>query len=232
MLRAILFDFNGVLIDDEPLHLEAFAEALAEEGLALDRQVYLEEFFGRDDRTALRRFLAGRGERLDGVREARLLARKAAYYRRRLHSAPYPLRQPVVALALQLAAAGRTLGVVSGAARVEVSDALGVAGILDRLKVLVTAEDVERCKPDPAGYLLALDRLNSRGPLPERLLHPHEVAAIEDSPRGLAAAAAAGLVTFGLAAPAFPADLRQADRVLAESDLDLERLDALAAGLG
>jgi HAD superfamily hydrolase (TIGR01509 family) len=228
MIRALLFDFNGVLIDDEPLHFEAFARVLREEGLSLDRASYTEEFFGRDDRGALESFFARRGEALDGVREARLLARKAAYYRQVLHAGSYPLREAVVELVREAAADGRTVGVVSGAPGVELHDALGVAGLLDLLKVVIAAEDVERGKPDPAGYRLALERFNSRSPLPERLLHPHEVAAIEDSPRGLAAASAAGLVTFGLAAPGFPSDLSAADRILGEADLRLARLDALA----
>jgi HAD superfamily hydrolase (TIGR01509 family) len=227
MLRALLLDFNGVLIDDEPLHFEAFTRVLAEEGHPLSREQYYEEFYGRDDAGGLRAHYRRIGAPLEGVREARMLARKSSYYRQLLHKGGYPLRPAVVALAHEVAAAGRMLGVVSGAARGELHEVLQAAGLRDALKVVVGAEDVERGKPDPAGYRLALERLNTRHPLPERLLHPHEVAAIEDSPRGVAAAMAAGLVTFGLAAPAFPADLSAADRILSEDELELARLDPL-----
>ena len=110
------------------------------------------------------------------------------------------------------------LGIVTGALRDEVENALEQAGLRARFKVVVTGEDVAVNKPDPAGYRLGIERLNSEAPLPERLVHPHEVMAIEDSPQGLAAAGAAGLVTLGLA-QSYPAE-------------HLAAADAVAPGLG
>ena len=85
------------------------------------------------------------------------------------------------------------LGIVSGALRDEVEGALRQSGLRNLFKVLITAEDVAEGKPDPEGYLRALEALNSTPPLPERLIHPHEVLAVEDSPAGLSAAADIGL---------------------------------------
>jgi beta-phosphoglucomutase len=135
-----------------------------------------------------------------------------------------------VELVQALAAGGRMLGVVSGALREEVEGALRQAGLLDRFKVLVTAEDVAEGKPDPEGYLKALESLNSQPPLPERLLHPHEVLAVEDSPAGLAAAAEVGFPTLGVA-HTFPAGrLSAADAVAASlRELTPEGLDRLFA---
>ena len=122
------------------------------------------------------------------------------------------------------------LGVVSGALRQEVEGALRQAGLAERFKVLVTAEDVAEGKPDPEGYRRALEALNSLPPLPERLLHPHEVLAVEDSPAGLAAAAAIGLVTLGVAQTYPPDALRDADQVAASvKGLTLDHLERLYA---
>jgi beta-phosphoglucomutase len=160
----------------------------------------------------------------------RLIARKASYYQERIRRSGYPFFPGAVELVRSLSAQGTMLGVVSGALREEVEGALRQAGILDRFKVLVTAEDVEAGKPDPQGYLRALEALNSQPPLPERLLHPHEVLAVEDSPAGLTAAADVGLPTLGVAHTYPAARLREAD-VVVESlrDLTPERLERLYA---
>jgi phosphoglycolate phosphatase/beta-phosphoglucomutase len=160
----------------------------------------------------------------------RLVARKASYYQEHIRRSGYPFFPGAVELVQALAGGGRMLGVVSGALREEVEGALRQAGILDRFKVLVSAEDVAEGKPDPEGYLAALERLNSQPPLPERLLHPHEVLAVEDSPAGLAAAAEVGFPTLGVA-HTFPAGrLAAADAVAASlRELTPEGLDRLFA---
>jgi len=126
------------------------------------------------------------------------------------------------------------LGVVSGALREEVEGALRQEGLLDRFKVLVTAEDVEEGMPSPEGYQRALEALNARSPLPERLLHPHEVLAVEDIPLGVAAAAEVGLATLGIFRPysdeASRGLLHGADAVVEGlGELTLERLERLYA---
>ena len=230
MLRAILFDFNGVLVDDEPIHLEIFQRVLAEEGFALSAEDYYARYLGLDDRGCFAAVLAAAGEPATVPRVMRLIARKASYYQERIRREGYPFFSGAVDLIESLAADRRMLGVVSGALREEVEGALRQAGILDRFKVLVTAEDVREGKPDPEGYQRAMEALNSLPPLPERLLHPHEVLAVEDSPAGLAAAAALGLATLGLT-HSFPAQrLRAADAVAASlRELTPERLERLFA---
>jgi HAD superfamily hydrolase (TIGR01509 family) len=230
VLRAILFDFNGVLVDDEPIHLEIFQRVLAEEGVPFSAAEYYARFLGLDDRACFAAVLEQAGEPVTVPRLMRLIARKASYYQERIRKGGYPFFPGAVELVAALAAKGRMLGVVSGALREEVEGALRQARVLDRFKVLVTAEDVDEGKPDPQGYLRALEALNSLPPLPERLLHPHEVLAIEDTPAGLAAAAEVGLVTLGLA-HTYPADrLREADAVAERlRELTPERLEQLFA---
>lgn len=199
MLRALLLDFNGVLVDDEPLHFELFRRVLAEEGLDLSERDYYERYLGFDDRGAFLAKLADAGRTADPPQLARLIARKAAYYQELVHRQGYPFFPGARELVRAAAEAGLRLGVVSGALREEVAGALVQAGLAERVPILVTAEDVAESKPHPEGYLLALELLNSVPPLPERLIHPHEVLAIEDSPAGLESAAAAGLRTLGVA---------------------------------
>jgi HAD superfamily hydrolase (TIGR01509 family) len=199
VLRAVLFDFNGVLVDDEPIHLQIFQRVLGEEGIPLAADAYYSRYVGLDDRACFAAVLAAAGETATVPRLMRLIARKASYYQERIRREGYPFFPGAVELVEALSAGATMLGVVSGALREEVEGALRQAGILNRFKVLVTAEDVREGKPDPEGYLRALEALNSLPPLPERLLHPHEVLAIEDSPAGLAAAGELGFATLGIA---------------------------------
>jgi HAD superfamily hydrolase (TIGR01509 family) len=199
VLRALLFDFNGVLVDDEPLHFELFQRVLSEEGLELSERDYYERYLGFDDRGAFFAKLADAGRTAEPSHVARLVARKAAYYQELIHRRGYPFFPGALELVRAAAADGLRLGVVSGALRDEVAGALGQAGLTDLIPILVTAEDVAESKPHPEGYLLALELLNSVPPLPERLIHPHEVVAIEDSPAGLESAAGAGLLTLAVA---------------------------------
>ncbi len=228
MIRAILFDFNGILVDDEPIHLEMFQRVLAEEGIELTAAAYYERYLGFDDRGCFAAVLEGAGEVPSVPRLMRLSARKAAYYQERIRGGGYPLFPGAFELVRAAAGAGLMLGVVSGALREEVEGALRQAGVADFFKALVTADDVERGKPDPEGYRRALEALNGLPPLPERLLHPHEVVAIEDSPAGLAAAAEVGLTTLGIAHTYPVATLSSADAVVESlQGLDLAGLAAL-----
>jgi beta-phosphoglucomutase len=230
VLRAVLFDFNGVLVDDEPIHLEVFQRVLADEGIPLSAEDYWSRYLGLNDRTCFAAVLTAAGEPATIPRLMRLVARKASYYQERIRRTGYPFFPGAVELVTALAAQGRMLGVVSGALREEVEGALRQAGILDRFKVLISTEDVEQGKPHPEGYLKALEGLNSLPPLPERLFHPHEVLAVEDSPAGLAAAADVGLPTLGVA-QTYPAGrLSGADAVAASlAELTPESLDRLFA---
>jgi beta-phosphoglucomutase len=228
VIRAILFDFNGILVDDEPIHLEMFQRVLGDEGITLTAEDYYRDYLGMDDRGCFAAVLQKAGEAPTVPCLMRLIARKASYYQERMRQSGYPFFPGAAELVAELAAAGRMLGIVSGALSEEVESALRQAGLRDRFKVLVTAEDVTEGKPDPEGYRRALEGLNSFPPLPERLLHPHEVLAIEDSPAGLAAAADLGLSTLAVAHTYPPHRLRMADAV-AESleGMTVARLERL-----
>ncbi len=214
MIRALIFDFNGVLVDDEPLHYELFAQVLGEEGVKLAEADYYRHYIGFDDRGCFQAALAQAGRPSDPLLLMRLITRKATYYRERIRAEGYPFFAGACALVKSAAQAGLPLCVVSGALREEVEGALVQAGVSEHFKALITAEDVQAGKPDPEGYQRALEALNSRPPLPDRLIHPHEALAIEDTPAGLAAAAAAGLSTAGVAQTHPASALAEADLVV------------------
>lgn len=228
VLRAILFDFNGVLVDDEPIHFELFQRVLAEEGIALTSEEYYASYLGFDDRGCFTAALAAAGREETPAGLSRLIARKAAYYQIRIRGEGFPFFPGAEELIVAAADAGLMLGVVSGALREEVEGALEQLGVRSRFKAVVTSEDVAESKPDPESYRRGLELLNALPPLPRRLLHPHEVLAIEDSAAGLASAAANGLLTLGVAHTYPAAELEQADQVVDSlAEVDLARLRQL-----
>ncbi|HXO22516.1 MAG TPA: HAD hydrolase-like protein, partial [Thermoanaerobaculia bacterium] len=105
MLRAILFDFNGVLVDDEPIHLEILQRVLGEEGLALAAEDYYGRYLGLDDRGCFGAVLRAAGEDVSPPRLMRLIARKASYYQARIRQGGYPIFPGAVELILEAAGA-------------------------------------------------------------------------------------------------------------------------------
>lgn len=230
MLRALLFDFNGVLIDDEPVHLQMFRKVLQEEELSLSTEDYYEHYLGLDDRACFTAILERAGRAASPPAVMRLIARKAAYYQEWAHREGLRFFPGAVELVREAAEHGLMLGLVSGALREEIEQALRRAGLREHFKTVVAAEDVGEGKPDAEGYRKGLDELNAIPPYPDPLIHPHEVLAIEDSPAGIEAASAAGLVTLGVAQTYGAERLSAAHTVVASLDgLRLARLQELYA---
>jgi beta-phosphoglucomutase len=208
--NVLLLDYNGVIVDDEPLHCEAFFAVLAEEGLPLSREDYYAEFLGMDDRACFRLALNRDGRPIVPGDVGHLVDRKRARY---LALAERGLPLVAGAAAFVREAARRwPVAVVSGATRREVALGLSLAGIAEVLHTVVTCEDVPTSKPDPAGFRLALARLSAAAPDPCR------AAIVEDSLPGLAAARAlgAGCLMFATTHPA--AALAGADLVWTSFD--------------
>lgn len=184
MTDALLLDYNGVIVDDEPLHCEAFLAVLGEEGIVLGRDAYSTAYLGLDDRACFRKALDDHGRPAPPGDVAHLMARKGAYYRA-LARRSLPIVPGVGAFVLAAAKRFR-IAVVSGAVRSEVAVGLERAGIGGAVSVIVTSEDVPGSKPDPAGLRLALARLGEPGRGPWRAV------VAEDSLPGLGAARALG----------------------------------------
>ena len=131
MLRAVLFDFNGVLVDDEPLHFALFRKVLREEGLDFTEKDYYSKYVGFDDKACFAAALEAAGEDTNLGRLMRLITRKSSYYQETIREQGYPFFPGAAKLVQNVAAAGWMLGVVSGALREEVEGARRQEGIAE-----------------------------------------------------------------------------------------------------
>ena len=183
MTSGILFDFNGVIVDDESQHCDALIATLAEYGYALDREAYYRDYLGFDDRECFRFTFERIGHSQDETALRDAIARKHGQYERAIRSSMRLV--PGAADFVESAALdGFQLAIVSGALRSEVELVLELTGLRPHFAEIVAAEDVAACKPDPQGYNRAREMLD---------LAPKRCVVIEDSLPGLSAARAAGL---------------------------------------
>lgn len=212
MIRAIIFDFNGVLADDEASHVLCFQQALAEYGLSLTSEEYYGTYLGMDERTCATRLLTERDGRCDVAQLGAIIERKASLFRDYTAFHTPPLFPGVIEFVKKAGSRCR-LAVASGGRREQIQHALSGTPIEQDFEVMVTADDCAIGKPDPAIYLLTLQRLNDRhahGPV----LMAHDCLVIEDSKAGIQAGRAAGMTVLALATT-YPAEqLREADLIL------------------
>lgn len=212
MLKAIIFDFNGVIVDDEPLHLELFRRVLAEEGIALTDEDYHAKYLGYDDKGCFTAALAdyGRADLANPDFIAELIERKAGYYRDAIKERM--LLFPGVIELVKKLAAKYPMAIASGALRGEIEIVLRHGGIRDCFREIIAAEDVTACKPDPEGYLKALAALNAN--LNDRI-QPDECLVIEDSIAGIEAAKLAGMRCLAVTNSYKADELTNADWIVA-----------------
>jgi beta-phosphoglucomutase len=206
--RAVLFDFNGTLSDDEPIVCAIFQELFAERGRPLSTETYFSELAGTSDPEIVLAWL--------GDYDPALVAEKVVRYRTRVEdgSTVYePARE-----AVRAAAAEAAVGVVSGATRAEIAPALTAAGLDELISATVTVDDVSRGKPAPEGYLTALELLGA---------NPDGSVAFEDSEPGIEAALAAGLRCVAVLGTLPRERLARADTIVERLDADAVR-EALA----
>ena len=162
MASGILFDFNGVIIDDEPQHCDALIATLAEYGYPLDRETYYRDYLGFDDRECFRFTFARDGETVEESRLLEAIERKNEHYERAIR-ADMRLVPGAVDFVEAAALDGHQLAIVSGALRREIALVLELAGLAPHFAEIVAAEDVSACKPDPQGFNRAREALGRRG---------------------------------------------------------------------
>ncbi|BAZ27658.1 HAD family hydrolase [Cylindrospermum sp. NIES-4074] len=229
-LKAVLFDFNGVIIKDEPIHLQLIDEILIQENLQPQRVNERQAALGRSDRACFQQLLANRGRVASEDYLNQLLNRKAEAYVLELEKLEkLPLYPGVEDLIYQVRSRSVSkgdsrsvskgdsrsvskgdsrsvskgdsrnlkLGLVSGAFRKEIELVLERAKLTEYFKVIVAGEDTTTSKPNPDGYLLAVERLNQQ--YPDLNLQPQECLAIEDTPDGIQAAKLAEMQVVGVA---------------------------------
>jgi len=193
---AILFDFDGVLVDSEPLHYACWAEVLAPFGVDFQWEFYREHYIGIDDRDMLHRIAAAASPPLDWRSLWARYPAKKALFERKMERPPFPPELPGLLATLH---GQYRLAVVSTSARVEIEPPLQAGKLRGYFDALVTGEDVERRKPAPDPYLLGARLLGAQRPL-----------VVEDSPAGIASGQAAGFEVLAVAsASAMPAALME-----------------------
>lgn len=216
-LRAILFDFDGVLADTEPLHLEMFCAVLRPRGIRLTEDAYKERFLGLDDRDCFRAVFKEAGQKLSVNLEEELVREKNVRMLQRLSQRSWLL--PGATALIKKAAEDDYLAIVSGALKSEIEAVLKT--VESPIQVIVSAEEVSEGKPSPEGFLKAI-RLLNRDFVPEsEILLPEECLAIEDSPWGIEAARKAEIRCAAVATSYPPSRLKSAEWVFQ----NLERFD-------
>src|SRR6267378_227671 len=209
MIEAIFFDFNGVIIDDEPLQLKAYQEVLKAVGIVLTAEHYYAAL-GMDDKAFVRTAFQREGKDLSEQTMQLAIERKADIHRGLIED-ELPLFPGVVTF-LKASSRRYELGLVSMARQTEIKYALERSRLFALFKVIVSAEEVKNHKPDPECYRLALEKLNARRGHDRRLpLLPQECLVIEDSPPGIESARAAGMRTMGITNTVSESELRGAD---------------------
>lgn len=225
MIQAVLFDFNGVVVDDEPLQMKAYQEVLKAEGITLTEADYYGSL-GTDDTAFVRAAYGRAGAELTDELLRSVIERKSARHRELLGD-ELPLFPGVITFVKALAR-DYPLGVVSMARRAEIDYALGRAGLDGAFAIIVSAEDAAAYKPDPSCYNRALAALNrKRSDAHVMPLQPAECLVIEDAPPGVLAARAAGMRALGVTNTVGERELREAGAEVVTASLADWTVDAL-----
>jgi beta-phosphoglucomutase len=219
VIRAIVFDFDGVIANSEPLHFRAFRDVLAERGITLAEREYYDHYLGFDDVGAFEAIARDRGVPLTTRDIADLTAGKALRMEalERDGSVLFAGARDAVK---RMADRGPT-AIASGAIRAEILRVLEHEQLVRFFRAIVGAEDAPRSKPAPDPYLRALELLSRAVDEP---LRASECVAIEDSKWGLESARAAGLRAIGITHT-------YASDALAGADLVIDHLDQLTPAL-
>jgi HAD superfamily hydrolase (TIGR01509 family) len=224
-LKAVLFDFNGVIIDDESIHEQLLGQILLAENLTLKPGEYKQICLGRSDRACLEDILTNRGRICTPEYLNQLLKKKAQLYVQELEKLQkLPLYPGVDDLIFQARARNFKLAIVSGAIRQEIELVLHRAQLAEYFAAIVAGDDIAVSKPEPDAYLLAVEILNQI--YPSLNLQPQECLAIEDTLTGILAAKKAGMQVVGVA-NTYPFHMlqRQAHWTVDYlTDLELERV--------
>jgi beta-phosphoglucomutase len=197
-MRAVLFDFDGVLVNSEPLHYRALRDCLRPEGIEIGEEEYLTSYLAYDDAEAIRVALEKHGHGFDGPRIRRVAELKATLFDELLDSVPF---FPGAADLVRELAREVPLAIASGALHQEIERILTAGGLRQAFTAIVAADDVARGKPHPEPYLAAMSAVSARVPG----LAPRDCLVVEDSMPGIAAGRAAGMKVLAVAT-SYPAE--------------------------
>ena len=218
MPKAIIFDFDGVIVDSEPLHYQAFVLVGKSFNFEFTWEQYLTQYIGFDDRDAFRYMLAqaieaGHTPDVTDVQQtlADLIEKKQRAFEAIAETGTAAILG-AVELIEEAHDAGLPIAIASGATHEDIEQMTRLLGIRDKFEVIVAADDVEHSKPDPTTYAMAFEKLSALHP--DAGLTPDTTLAIEDTGAGLESAMGAGLQTLALTTTSPPEVLQKAGRVI------------------
>lgn len=206
-IRAVIFDFNGTLSQDEPVLCRIYRELFAEHGKPISDRDYYETLSGLAEHTIAELCLGHGDPRIPAFIRERIDRYRALVADG--STVPGATRD-----AVRFAAGHARLAIVSGAAREEILPVVAAAGLGELFATVVADDDVALGKPDPESYLLALRELGAAGA---------ETLVFEDTGAGVASAKAAGAHVVALLGTQAPERLAAADEVVETIDVQLLR---------
>lgn len=209
MLKAIIFDFDGVVVDSEPVHYQAFMEIGKDLGVAFDYKHYLRHYIGFDDRDAIRAMLTEAHMPTDEAHISELRQQKQVAFEDLVKQGAAAI--PGAVDLIDEAHGQIPIAIASGATTLDIELMLKSLGRRDRFEIIVSADHVQRSKPDPTTYRMAYEILAEKHP--EQDLMPENCLAIEDTAAGIESARGAGLMTLGITTTGPAAALGRANRV-------------------
>ena len=223
MLRAIIFDFDGIIADTEPTHLEAFKKVLKDIGISLTNKDYYDKYLAFDDKTLFNKILDINDRKPDENLIDELVKNKNILITELLNE--YVILVPGFLNYLQRISEKYLLAIASGALRSEILLVLKKFNIDKEFHSLTTADDVVNCKPNPEVFIKSLNTLNE---ISEDNIEPGECLVIEDSIYGIKAAKSAGMKCLAITHTYSKELLNEADLIVNNFDeIDLNKLENL-----
>jgi len=227
MLRAVIFDFDGVISDAEMLHLKAFNLTLAQTGFEISKQDYFKDYLGLNDLDLLKELLE-KGFLKADTKQIKKLAEKKKHIFEKLIRSEDTIIVGVADFLRKLSDSNVAIAICSGALLDEIELILKKANLSDFFEVIVSADQIERGKPHPDGFLVTLERLNQKLKEPVK---SDQCVVIEDSHWGLQGAREAGMHTVAVTNSYDAAQLSMADKIIDSlNELNIDVLEQICKG--
>jgi beta-phosphoglucomutase len=211
MLRAVIFDFDGVISDTERTHLQAFNQILAKYDIEISETDYYKKYLGLNDYEGFKEMVKAHSLQLGDDEIADLVTQKGKIFEELAKSQSNIIEGTAEFLGM-LKQNGIIMAICSGAMRSDIDAILSGTGLPDFFEAIITADDVKESKPNPAGFNRALQKLNEKQ---DGKISPSDCIVVEDSPWGLEAADKAGMHTLAVTNSYTTDELKTAEMVVA-----------------
>ncbi|MCX5633181.1 MAG: HAD family phosphatase [Phycisphaerae bacterium] len=226
MLKAVIFDFDGVISDSEPCHFAAYNKVLADFGIQIKKEEYYAEYLGFTDYEAFEEIKKQRKIDFKNISIEHLIERKAEVFKELIGQGGH-LIDGVVELVAELKKSNIKIAINSGATAADIKVMLAGSSIENSFDIIVSADDVSKGKPDPEGYLLALKKLNA---VSESPVSAKQCVVIEDSHWGIISAKKAAMHIIAVTNSYAAEGLKDADMIINSArQLKIDTLRKLCA---